>query len=322
LEAASGDGRGTDAQAGGDEGRARVVRYGVLVHGDEGAAQGSVRILAGDVLLDQGQQEQVVPGAAGNHVEAAFDEYLGHGLGVLHHLLLVGLELRLQGFLEAHGLGGDHVHQRAALAAREYGGVQLLLDLFVGLGQDQAAARAAQGLVGGGGDHVGVGQRVRVHASGNQAGDVGHVDEQVGAYLVGDGAEAREVQDLGVGGEAGDDHLRLVLNGQALDFVVVDQAGGGVQAVLHGLVDLAGEVHGSAVGQVAAVGQAHAEDGVARLYQGLEYGAVGLGAGVRLDVGVIGAEQFLGAVDGQLLDDVDVLATTVVALVRVALGVL
>ncbi|MNE43560.1 hypothetical protein D3C80_1377410 [compost metagenome] len=76
------------------------------------------------------------------------------------------------------------------------------------------------------------------------------------------------------------------------------------------------------MGQVTAVGQAHAQHGVARLDQCLEYRAVGLAAGVRLDVGVVGAEQLLGAVDGQLLDDVDVLAAAVVALVRVAFGVL
>ncbi len=90
--------------------------------------------------------------------------------------------------------------------------------------------------MGGGGDHVGEGDRVRVEAGGDQPGDVGHVDEQQRADLVGDGAEAREVEGLGVGGEAGDDHLRLMLHGQALDFVVVDQPGSGVQAVLHGVV--------------------------------------------------------------------------------------
>jgi hypothetical protein len=42
----------------------------------------------------------------------------------------------------------------------------------------------------------------------------------------------------------------------------------------------------------------------------------------RLDVGVLGAEQGLRAVDRELLDDVDVLAAAVVALARVALGVL
>ena len=94
-------------------------------------------------MLDQRQQEQVVFSTAGNHVVAAFDEHTGHGLGVLDHLLLVSLELRLQGFFEADRFGGDDVLQRATLGTWEYGGVQLLLDLGVGARQDQAATWAA-----------------------------------------------------------------------------------------------------------------------------------------------------------------------------------
>ena len=51
-------------------------------------------------------------------------------------------------------------------------------------------------------------------------------------------------------------------------------------------------------------------------------GVVGLGAGVRLDVGVLGAEERLGPIDRQLLGDVDLLAAAVVAAAGVALGVL
>ena len=69
-------------------------------------------------------------------------------------------------------------------------------------------------------------------------------------------------------------------------------------------------------------GQRQAHDRVAGLQQRVVDGGVGLRAGVRLDVGVLGAEQRLGAVDRELLDDVDVLAAAVVALARVALGVL
>ena len=43
---------------------------------------------------------------------------------------------------------------------------------------------------------------------------------------------------------------------------------------------------------------------------------------MRLHVGVLGAEQRLGAIDGELLDDVDELAAAVVAPARIALGVL
>ncbi|MNO71754.1 hypothetical protein D3C76_626770 [compost metagenome] len=263
----------------------------------------------------------MVLSTAGNHVETALDEHAGHGLGVLHHLLLVSLELRLQRFLEADRFSGDHVLQRAALGAREYRGVQLLLDVGVGASQDQATTWTAQGLVGGGGHDVSERHRVRVDASGDQTGHVSHVDEQVSADFVSDGAETREVENLRVGRETGHDHFRLVLNRQTLDFVVVDQAVG-VDAVLYGVVQLAGGGNAGAMGQVTTVCQAHAQNGVATLQQGQVNSGVGLRTGVRLNVGVIGAEQFLGAVDGQLLNNVNVLATTVVTLAWVAFSVL
>lgn len=153
---------------------------------------------------------------AGHHVKTALDEHSGHGLGVFHHLLLVSLELRLQGFLEADRFSGDHVLQRATLGAWEYGGVQLLLDIGVGARQDQAATWTAQGLVGRGGHDVSVRHWVRVDASGDQTGHVGHVDEQVGAHFVSDFTEAWEVEDLRVGRETGHDHFWLVLDGNGL----------------------------------------------------------------------------------------------------------
>ena len=214
------------------------------------------------------------------------------------------------------------MHQRTALDTGEDDALQLLLDLLAGaLRQDDAATRAAQRLVGGRGDHVRVRQRVRIDAGGDQARDMRHVDEQVGAHLVGDGAEARPVHHLRIGGEAGHDHLRLVLQGQPFDFVVIDQALV-VHAVLDGVEELARGIDLGAVGQVAAVGQAHAQDGVAGAQQGEVHGLVGLRTGMRLHVGVVGAEQLLHAVDRQLLGDVHVLAAAVVALVRVTLGVL
>ena len=52
------------------------------------------------------------------------------------------------------------------------------------------------------------------------------------------------------------------------------------------------------------------------LEQRVVHRGVGLRAGVRLDVRVLGAEQRLGAVDRELLGDVDVLAAAVVASAR------
>ena len=95
-----------------------------------------------------------------------------------------------------------------------------------------------------------------------------------------------------------------------------------VDAVGADVVELAGEVDLHAVREVAAVGQLEAEDLVARVDQRVQHGRVGLRAGVRLDVRVLGAEQLLGALDREVLGDVDLLAAAVVAAARVALGVL
>src|SRR5699024_5578808 len=101
---------------------------------------------------------------------------------------------------------------------------------------------------------------------------MGHVDQEPGADRVGDGAHARPVDRPRVGGETADEHFRLVLLGQGLNLVVVNQAGGGVDAVLHGVVLAPGEVGGGAVGEVAAGVETHAEYGVAGLDQGQKDG--------------------------------------------------
>ena len=49
-----------------------------------------------------------------------------------------------------------------------------------------------------------------MRASGNEAGDVGRIEHQQGATLVGDLAQRRGIDDAGVGGCTGHDHLRLL----------------------------------------------------------------------------------------------------------------
>ena len=104
--------------------------------------------------------------------------------------------------------------------------------------------------------------------------------------------------------------------------VHVDARRLGVDAVGADLVELAGEVDLHAVREVAAVGELEAEDLVAGVGDGVQHGGVGRGARVRLHVRVLGAEQRLGALDREVLGDVDLLAAAVVAAARVALGVL
>ena len=88
------------------------------------------------------------------------------------------------------------------------------------------------------------------------------------------------------------------------------------------MYSLAGEIERVAVREVAAVRQVHAQDGVAGLQHRGVGGLIGLRAGMRLHVGVLGAEQLLGALARQVFDDVGELAAAVVALAGIAFGVL
>ena len=75
------------------------------------------------------------------------------------------------------------------------------------------------------------------------------------------------------------------------------------------------------MGEVATVCQGQTQDLVARLRQGGQNRSVCLRTGVRLDVSELSAEELLGTVTRQIFDDVNVLATTVVAAPWVALSV-
>ena len=132
---------------------------------------------------------------------------------------------------------------------------------------------------------------------------------------------AREIDDARIGAGAGDDHLGLVLARQPLDLVVIDGFGFLAHAVGDELVRLAGKIQRVPVGQMPAVRQIHAQHGVARLQRGHIHGDVRLRAGMRLHVGVLGAEKLLGAVDGQLLGAIHEFAAAVIALARIAFGV-
>ena len=148
-------------------------------------------------------------------------------------------------------------------------------------------------LVRGRGDDVGVRHRVRVHAGGDQAGVVRHVDHEVGADRLGHLGEALEVDAQRVGRGAGDDQLGLVLVRQALHRVVVDLFLG-VQAVadttlnhlplmFSGMPWVRWPPSARLMPMIVSPGCSRPKN--TRL--------VGLRAGVRLHVGVLGAEQLL-----------------------------
>src|SRR4051794_349845 len=313
---------GADAQAARHGGRPRIERHRVAVDGDPDLGQPVLGLLAVEVGLAEVDEDEVDVGAAGEHVDAVsgLQQRVAHRLGAGDGALLALAEGVGLGDAQRHRLAGDDVLERAALLAREHGRVDLLGQLLAAV--DHAAARAAEGLVHGRRHDVGVRDGVGVQPRRDQAGEVGHVDEQMGARLVGDRAERLEVKLARVRRPAGDDHLGSVLERERADLVHVDDLVLGAYVVRNDLVELARHVDPHAVREVAAVAELHAEQRVAGLHQRVVGGGVGLSAGVRLDVDVVAAEHLLRALDRQALGHVNPLAAAVVAPSDVALRVL
>ena len=127
-------------------------------------------------------------------------------------LLLIGLELGGHGLIEGDGEGGDGVVVGAALVAREDGEVdgafevveERLLSLGVGgadalAEEDHGAAGAAERFMRGGCHDVGVEEGGGDDACGDQAGYVGHIDDEVGTDKIGDLAHPGVVDEPAVG---------------------------------------------------------------------------------------------------------------------------
>jgi hypothetical protein len=147
----------------------------------------------------------------------------------------------------------------------------------------------------------------------DEAGEVRHVHHEDRADLVGDLAEALEIEDARIGRAPGDDHLRAALTGEARNLVHVDPMVVAAHAVGHHLEPLAGDVDGRAMGEMPAGGEVETHEGIARLHQRHEGRRVGRRPGMRLDVRESASEELRHALDGEVFGNVDELAAAVVA---------
>jgi glycine hydroxymethyltransferase len=113
---------------------------------------------------------------------------------------------------------------------------------------------------------VAVGHRRRMESGNNEAGDVGDVghDQRVG--LVGDSPQTFEVNHPRVCRSPTDDELGTMLQRKLAQALVVDGFGLLVHAIREDLELLARVVEGVAVGEMASMGEIHAEHCVAGLH--------------------------------------------------------
>lgn len=175
-------------------------------------------------------------------------------------------------------------------------------------------------------------RRTATDLSRNKATNVSHVTEQQSATLISNGPEPGVIPIPGVSASTADNQLRPEIQGLLLEAIVINVAGGGAN-----LIGQALEVNGSggdllatrgvvAVGEVATGGQVEAHDAVVGVEESGVGSEVGRGAGVGLNVdaplGGVAVEGLHGAGAAEVLDLVDVLIATVVAVAGHALGVL
>jgi len=157
---------------------------------------------------------------------------------------------------------------------------------------------------------------------------VSHVHHHEGTDLVADGSEARIVPVTGISRASANNELGLEKHGLLFELVVVNVAGGLVQAVRKRLeVDggsrdpLLGSVE--PVGQVATVRQVKAHDTVVGLEERSVHGEVGGRARVRLNVYapllLIQVERSESTILAEALDLVHVLVSTIVPCAGLAL---
>jgi len=133
-----------------------------------------------------------------------------------------------------------------------------------------------------------------------------------------DGAPACPVLVARIGRETGNQYLGSGLQRAVLHLVVVDKSRLGIETVGPDLVVAARKTGRVAVGQVTALCQVHTHYRVARIRQCQANSRIGLGARMRLDIGVVTVEQVLGSLDGQALGHDHIFATAVVALPRIS----
>src|SRR5580693_9397950 len=120
----------------------------------------------------------MIVGPAGGNGVTALTERRGERLGVVGDLPRVKLEFGPERLAEGDRLGRDHMHQRATLKARKYRRIDFLGNRIV-VGENEPAARPAQGLVGRRGDHMGMRKWRRMHAARDKAREMRHVDEKI-----------------------------------------------------------------------------------------------------------------------------------------------
>ncbi len=144
-----------------------------------------------------------------------------------------------------------------------------------------------------------------------------YVHEHKCAHRIRDLPELFKIYCAGVSRCAHEYHLRLVFCGYTGDLVIVERLCLAIYAIRDYIIEFTGKIMRVAVRKMASACQVHSHDRIARLKHGKIYDHVGLRAGMRLDIDMLGAKKFLSALYRYGLDLVDVFATVIPSCFRI-----
>ena len=157
-----------------------------------------------------------------------------------------------------------------------------------------------------------------MQAGRHQTGDMGHIHHEQGINFIGDPSEPGKIDDPRIGAGPGHNHFRFFGKGDALNLFHINPAGFFFYAIGDEVIKLTGKIDAAAVGQMAAMGQIHAQHLVAGLQTGEIDRHIGLTAGMGLHIGVFGTKEFHGPGNGQRFNFVRIFAAAVIAFAGVA----
>ncbi len=199
----------------------------------------------------------------GNKAEPEIFKLFRQCFRILNDLALVLFELFREGFLKSYSLGGNDMHEGTALGTREHTTSQNLGVPL--LAHNQTAPGPPKGFVGGRGHKLADRYRCRVITRCDQTGDVGDIAHNDCPDLIGRLAEGGEIDDPGISAGADDNHFGLMLLRQIHHLVVIDRFRCAIDTVGDDAVIFTGKIGGAAMGQMAAMGEIHPQNCVARL---------------------------------------------------------
>ena len=200
--------------------------------------------------------------SSGNNLNASVHQSFAKSLRIVYDVLLIGLKLIRQRFLEAHCLCCDHMHQRAPLYSGENSLIKVILVCCLLICKDHTASGAAQRLMGRGGHYICIGDRAWMKSCCHKTCNMCHIYHQYRSYFVCHFPEFLKVNGSGIGRCSCNDHLGLTFQCNLPELIIINEAVI-VDAIRNNLKILAGNVYRASMSKMAAMIQVHSHDGIA-----------------------------------------------------------